>query len=438
MDILSRRKLTIALLVVAAGLFTARGPVRAYRYRNAWVDFAAPYVEARCWLKGVNPYDPNAYLAEWRATGGYGLEVLGGRGASATPYVPAFLPLVAPLAVLPWTIARVLWIAITCALVLLLAGCASRIRGPTALDEKLLILAIVLMAPATHTLIWTGNVTLVSVLCCVAGYYWSEQRDRAILAGIMVALCAAAKPQIGVCVLLFYLVSRKWRLLATAFATLGVLTAVFWIWLLRHGASWVQPYLTMMHNYLGPGMSTDFAGTDIRRFNLLNVQVILSTFVSKRNLSNGLGIMLVMGMFSIWLFYFARVRTQEERLLAFGTLLTLGILPVYHRVYDTLLLVVPAVWAIGNFAPSWRTLVRTLRILLACFLLPTGSALVAAVEAKRIPQPILREWWWNSLVMPHQVWLLLGVSAVLLLSLRKLTLSKEQQITAEPIGRDQH
>jgi hypothetical protein len=116
----------------------------------------------------------------------------------------------------------------------------------------------------------------------------------------------------------------------------------------------------------------------------------------------------------------------EGRLLAFGTLLVLSILPVYHRIYDTLLLLVPVVWLLGNFAPPWRTLVGTLRILMALFLLPSGSALIAAVDANRIPQPIQREWWWNSFVMPHQIWLLLAISVGLLLSLRKLTLSEQQ------------
>ena len=431
MGIFTRRKLTIAFLIVAAGVFTVRGPVRAYWYRNAWVDFAGPYVEARCWLKGINPYDRDAYSAEWRATGGYGMESLGGSGASATPYAPAFLPLMVPLAILPWTAARVLWIAISFALLLLLAHCASRIRGPTTLDMQLSIIALVFMAPASHTLLWTGNMTLVSVVCCVAGYYWAEQRHGTILAGIMAALCTAAKPQIGVWVLLFYLVSRNWKLLASALTTLGVLTVLFWVWMLRHNASWVQSYLAMTHNFLRPGLNTDFTIANSRRFNLLNVQVILSTFVHDRNLSNRLGMMLVLGMLAIWLFYFTKVRTQEERLLAFGTLLVLSILPVYHRVYDTLLLLVPAVWVLGNFAPPWRKWVGSLRVLLACFLLPSGSVLVAAVEENRIPQSISRAWWWNSLVMPHQIWLLLAISVGLLLCLRKLVLSKQQQIIVE-------
>ena len=418
MDLFSRRRLTIAFLVMAAGLCIVRGPVRAYHYRNAWVDFAGPYVEARCWLKGSNPYNAGEYLTEWRATGGYGLDVLGGSGAASTPYAPALLPLVAPLALLSWTTARAVWIAISCALVLLLAGCASKIRLPSALGEKPIIFAIVLIAPATHTLIWTGNMTLMSAVCGVAGYYMLEQRNSSIAAGLMVALCAAAKPQIGVWVLFFYLVAREWKLLASALATIGILTAVFWVRLLEHGTSWMRSYFAMTHNYLGPGMNTDFAAAGIQRFNLLNVQVILSTFINNRSLSNRLGIALVTGMLTLWLFYFTKVKTQEGRLLAFGTLLTLSILPFYHRIYDTILLLVPAVWALSTFTRPWRTLAGILRILLACFLLPTGSALVSAVETNRIPQPILKEWWWNSFIMPHQVWLLLAVSGSLLLAMR--------------------
>ena len=257
-----------------------------------------------------------------------------------------------------------------------------------------------------------------------------EEKNWPVGAGIMVALSVAAKPQIGVWVLLFYLVARKWKLIASAVATLGFLTGIFWVWLLRSGSSWVEAYLTMTRSYLGPGMNTDFAAANIQRFNLLNVQVILSAIIKGRDLSNWLGIMLVTGMLVIWLFFFTKVRTQEGRLLAFGTLLTLSILPFYHRVYDTLLLLIPAIWALGSFAPSWRILVRTLRILLACFLLPTGSALVAAVLAKRIPQPMTREWWWNVFVMPHQIWLLLAISAGLLLALKKL-ISSRQQVPAE-------
>jgi hypothetical protein len=431
----SQQKLTVALLVLAAGVFTVRGPMRAYRYRNAWVDFAVPYVEARCWLQGLNPYDQNAHVAEWQRTGGYGLDALGGPGAAATPYFPAVLPLLAPLALLPWTAARVLWMAVSCALILLLAAGASTLRGSTGRSQKLLILALVLLAPASHTLLWTGNLTLVSVVCCLAGYHWNEQRNRPLLAGIMVALCTAAKPQIGAWVLLFYLLSRNWKLLASALATVGVLTAAFWVWLLAHGASWVRPYLAMSHHYLGPGLATDFAATNNRRFNLLNVQVILGTFFDNRDLANLLGLVLVMALLAAWGLCFAKARTQEERLLAFGTLLTLGILPVYHRIYDTILLLIPAVWTLSRFAPPWRTLVGALRILLALFLVPTGSALVAAVAANRIPPSIAGAWWWNSFIMPHQNWLLVAISIGLLLALRKLTLARARPTPENMTGR---
>jgi hypothetical protein len=422
MDLSLRRKLTILLLLAAAGIFVFRGPVRAYKYRSAWVDFAGPYVETRCWLRGINPYDRGAYVTEWSATGGYGLEALGGKGAAETPYPPSVLPLVTPLALLPWTVARVLWIAISCALILSLAWCATFIRAPVARDSKLLIFTLILLAPASHTLLWTGNMTLVSIACCVVGYYWVERENYPILAGIMIAIGTAAKPQIGAWVLLFYFVSRKWKLVATSLTTLAALTAGFSIWLLSHGVSWVKPYLAMSNNFLAPGLGTDFTAANSRRFNLLNVQVILDTFFNDRSLSNLFGYLLVVGMLSVWLFYFLKVRSREARLLAFGTLLTLSILPVYHRSYDTLLLIVPATWALGSFAPPLRKLVNTTRVLLALFLVPTGSMLVAMVAGNRIPQSISLRWWWNSLVMPHQNWLLLAISFCLLLALRKTCL----------------
>ena len=415
------RRWVWALLAVAAGVFVLRGPLRAWRYREAWVDFAVPYVEARCWLQGLNPYDEALHRAEWHRTGGYGLETLGGRGAAATPYFPAALPLIAPFALLPWSGAREAWIAVSCVLLAALAVCAGRMRASATIDQQLLISALLLLAPPTHTLLWTGNLTLASVAAGVAGHYWAEIRSRPVLAGFLIALSVAAKPQIGAWVLLFELLSRRWRPIASAVVCLASLTAVFAFWLLVHGADWLGAYLTMSHAYLGPGLATDFAGIDPRRFNLLNVQVIFAGFTGNRTAAGLLGWLLVLALLAVWSRGFFRARTAGERLLAFGTLLTLSLLPVYHRIYDAIVLVIPAVWVLAPAPAAGRRLTAAVRVLLALFLLPTGSILVAAAVVGGIPPALADAWWWNAFVMPHQNWVLLGLAAGLLLALTRLT-----------------
>jgi hypothetical protein len=307
---------------------------------------------------------------------------------------------------------------------MLLAKCANALLDAKSYERRALLYGLMLLAPASQTLVWTGNMTLVSSTCALAGYFCIERRDWNIAAGVLTALSMSAKPQIGLWVVLFYLASRRWSLVLSCVATLGALFSAFASRLMFSGSNLILPYLRASTSWSGP----DFASSDPRRFNLVNMQVLLSSFVQSRTMSNYLGVGIVAAMLAIWCHYFGRVRTKDTRTLAFGTLLTLSLLTSYHRVYDTILLAVPAIWAFGRVVPSQRKLQITLRVLLALFLIPSGSALVAAVEAKRISTVTQAAWWWTMLLMPHQVWLLLAISTSLLMCLRGAVLRQELSV----------
>ena len=48
------------------------------------------------------------------------------------------------------------------------------------------------------------------------------------------------------------------------------------------------------------------------------------------------------------------------------------------------------------------------------FLIPGLTLLETVQIAGRIPRVLTNRWWWEALVMPHQVWVLLLLSIVLL------------------------
>ena len=59
-------KLVVAVLLLAsAGEFMLRGPVRLLRHGTTWNDFLSPYIQAKAWRYGNDPYSPQSLIAFW-------------------------------------------------------------------------------------------------------------------------------------------------------------------------------------------------------------------------------------------------------------------------------------------------------------------------------------------------------------------------------------
>ena len=202
-------------LLVSASLvyFFVRGPYRANGPLNSY-DFAAAYGESRCWLNGQNPFDFNQYRHA-RDRGGQSTTPAI-HGPASPVFLPTSLPVVAPLALLPWTAARLIWCLLSVAV---FAWSVSLILKSTNVDgdaKWLLAAAILFFSPTTSGLS-TGNP---GVICCglviVAIYLAIVKRPIASALALGVTYCL--KPQLSICAVALFALWRCWKPLLWSFA----------------------------------------------------------------------------------------------------------------------------------------------------------------------------------------------------------------------------
>jgi hypothetical protein len=164
-------------------------------------DFALYYVFARIGLHHGwgSLYDLNAQRQEWHA--------LGPTLFYPEIYTPPVAWLVAPFALLPFSVAIVVW---TVLLVVALAAtwwlCVPTYRWPV----RGMHLAIAGALPAVAFGLLLGQVVVVAA-AAVAGSWWLGQRGRPFTAGLALSLIAL-KPQLAFLVPLAVLAGGRWRM----------------------------------------------------------------------------------------------------------------------------------------------------------------------------------------------------------------------------------
>lgn len=414
--------LYLALLLVAGAEFMLRGPIRAIRTATQFNDFLSPYIQANAWMHGLDPYSPQILLKLWpaQALHFYFLtkEVANGtlvanRGIP-TAYPITALVLVAPFTLLPWNVAYALWLAINLALfavtvcVLVSLGGVSY-REPAGI---LLVAATFALAPF-HTGIVTGNVSLVAIELSVIAI-WTARRRLDIATALLLVISAGLKPQIGFCFLLYYLVRRRGRVVGVALTILACLAAVGLLRLEFGHTPWLGNYLNDNHVLLETGVLGNFTSINPTRFGLINLQVVLYPLLDSVRLTNGLAMLVGAIFLVVWLAGMARTSSYDDlELLDLSAITVISLLPIYHRFYDAALLVFPLCWAIVSFRRTRVFSVISLLLMLP-FLIPGGTLLETMESSGRIPSALVHRWWWEMIVMPHQVWLLLLLSVLLL------------------------
>lgn len=170
------------------------------------------YWPIRDLVAGNNPYDVDGYLERRPGLQEFGL------------YLPAWLLLFLPFAVLPYDVSKFLYLGFLLALAVVFGWAVLRAAGRRPPLPVLLgtVGAVLLCAPGQSTL-YLGQATFQVALGVIAAV--ALARRWPLVAGAGVAL-ALLKPQVGIPLVVLLLVWRQWRPVLAGLAVAGLVSVV--------------------------------------------------------------------------------------------------------------------------------------------------------------------------------------------------------------------
>ena len=424
------RILVLVLLVLAVAEFCIRGPVRIAG-GTGWNDFLFPYIQAKTWARGQDPYSQRSLISDWppdvqrppwvETDAANGLLEL--KRGIPTPYPLSSLVVLSPFTLLPWSLAIALWIVISTGAAVLSPFALISVCGLAWSDlrAQIFLLAVFALTPL-HTGLGTANPAMLAISLTIATF-WAEHRGKPKLAGILLAVAVCLKPTVAGGLLLYYLARRKWRIasiacvIALAVAGLGVLR-LEWA-----GVHWVASYLENTRRIFAPGSLADFTRPDAIRFNMINAQVFFYGLLGNASLANRLAQLLGVVLLGFWAWLCYRQRSPSE-LLEISAVSVLSLISVYHRFYDAAVLIWPLAWSLLLVERRSTTILTS--VLIAPFLVPGPAVLTELASTGRIPSFLVNGWWWNTVVLPHEVWDLILLTFLLLYFMFRSEVFSEQ------------
>lgn len=432
-------RVLVGILLFASVLeFSVRGPLRLLHDGTGWNDFLSPYIQAKAWVHGRNPYTGASLVKWWPPdnprppyvdTGAAEGTLERDRGMPS-PYPITSLVMVAPFTVAPWSIALALWSSVSVAAIVmaafaLLAVCGCNWRE---LRSQLFLAATFALAPL-HTGIATANPALLAV-SLVIFTLWAAQRESNRAAGLLLALAICLKPTVAGGLLLYYLLRRRWSLVVTACSVSTAIAMIGFLRLTLAEVHWLASYQENSRRMFAIGSVDDFTRASGLRFNLINSQVFFGGIGASPAIANLLAHLLGVVLLAWWLWFCSRRRTSG--LLEVSAISTLSLIVVYHRSYDAVLLMLPLAWCLLVTRKISRSFVTLAAV--ALFLVPGPILLTNLVRSGRVPLAVADSWFWNAIILPHEAWDLILITLLLLYFMREEYLEKQTPQPPLPNG----
>jgi hypothetical protein len=339
--------------------FILLGGALEYVSPAAMMDFKGLYYPARCLIQHCDPYKRTEVLRMYQAEGGdHALDNTEIRlVATQNPYPPTTFSFTVPFAILPWGLAHTLWMALVFGTLLF----ASFLTWDLAADYAPILSGVLIgfLLANTELLVITGNMAGIAISLSV-GAVWCFLRKRFIPVGILcLAISLAVKPHdTGFVWLYFFLaggVYRKRALQTLLVTTVISLPMVLWAW--HVAPNWVQELHSNILAYSAHGgiAAPGSASTGARGLGMMvNLQTVFSVFWDDPRIYNPASYLVFAPLLLLWAFLTLRSRPSlKNAWLALAAISALTMLPVYHELMDTklLLLTIPAcamLWAEGG------------------------------------------------------------------------------------------
>ncbi len=307
-------------------------------------------------------------------------------------YLPTAFPFTVPFALMPLKTAQVLWMILTIGSLILAAFLMWDIGASHSPIVAGFLVAYLLAN--SETLFILCNAAGVAVSLCVIAV-WCFQKNRLIPIGILcLAASLAIKPQDAGLVWLYFLfagTANRRRALQTLLVTCIIgLPAVLWTW--HASPHWLHEWHANVAAFSAHGGLTDPGPDSANGYGLsmmVNLQPVFSTLRDDPHLYNLAAYLVWSPLMLLWTLETLRNRhTQRRQWLAIAAIAALTMLPVYHRLNDSklLLLTVPAcamLWCEGGKLGRFALALNAAGFLLTGDLVWVGA--MAALGGLHVP-----------------------------------------------------
>lgn len=399
--------LVTTLVVIACAVFYVRTAIPEYFTPS---DFAVYYAPARAWIIGDNPYDRTVAHKTWVNAGGKSdIMPPGFRADYAEPWMPILqfptaITAFAPLGFLSATNAVTLWYLLSFALLIIQTAALSSLAGTSLLRPTgLFLFAMTLLLAPVHEMFGYAQPSGPVISLIIVGV-WAATYQKDFVAGLMIGLASAVKPQLGLAFFMYYLLRGRWYLVGTSVILNAVIAAIAILPMEMRGISWISGWLENLSMAESPGGMNSTSIENDGRIYMLQLQVIIHVLLEDSRIVNLIAL-LVVGVFAT-IFAWRRHQTpQKDELLSLGVVSFLSLLPVYHRFYDAALLVVPLAWAIA-YPKRKPQFAWPMFLIVMTFLIPIAG--VPRFEQILGFSPYeLSTWWWHLFIEPFRTWILI-------------------------------
>jgi hypothetical protein len=341
-----KQNLHFLVLVISAIIFLVVGGGRAFRFSH---DFVPVYTGAGCLLSGCNPYDTFQLEHQLLRRGGRAVD-LPSWEIDMPVYPPSTFLALSPLALIRYPLARLLWFLLNGSLfitsaALVISACPPSQRWIAS------ILGSFILGTSGILLVVGQPATLSISLLIISSYLLLRVRFLPLCA-LLLMLSLAVKPQIAGLIVLYFLAQRiYWRYAFAALtgALVLLLSSVLILQVHPDSAHWLSTLRGNLSATLNSGGSADPRPANQEAIGDTNLQSLTSVLFADTRTFNFAAYAVFLALLSLWIMAVPWSNISPEmHYLALASLSVLSLLPIYHRFYDTrlLLLTVPAVIAV--------------------------------------------------------------------------------------------
>jgi len=378
-------------------------------------DLATVFAASRAWVHGQDPYDQRQLLREWSAAGGPKL-IEPNPHHTPSVYPPSTFVVVAPVAALTWTRARLIWTALDVVMIIAIVLALPALSGVRWSDPRAVALAagVIMLGPLRNGAM--GGQPAVAVCGLVVLAALAAQRGVDRTAGVLLAVACALKPPLAAPFVVNYALRRRWRLVLTAGGVAAVITLVGIIRLQAAGVAWLPELRDNLLATTAPGAVNDPTAWNPKRFQLVNLHVLLHTVMDDRRVVSIL-VLALTGLaavaFARWVWRRAAGDDRRRELAELAFVASWTLLPLYHRWYDAGLLVLVLAWSVTALSTRVAAQARVAILLVMSFVISPALWLVRMLPPAPSP-PYRYRLGIEQLVLPVQVWALVLLCVLML------------------------